>query len=269
MKKILLARWSATALAALLGATLPFGSSAQAGPSVSSPSLSLAPSVVILHMKFGQSTTQTITLNNGTSQDLDFGMSAEDVVVKNGKRVFVPAGELPHSIASTAVFSLRSGRVDAQSEKTVQVILTVPAETAIRAVAVEFRSKHYIPSHSLVSLNASLGSLVTFVLTSDSAIAAKPARVEPATASTNLKVVETLTNTGSEPVVATGVAAFVSASGELAAKVPFQSQRLLPGERLDYVAEYPGRLRPGSYRVLCSFSYDGKTMTGTSEFKQR
>jgi hypothetical protein len=250
----------------LLGGLL--AAQAQQPPSASSPpSLSLAPAVVILHAKFGQSVTETITLNNGTNQGLDFDMSAQDVIVKNGKRVFVPAGELPNSIASSAVFSLRSGFVDAQSEKAVQVILTVPAATNIRAVVVAFRSKHYVPSHSMVSLNASLGSLVTFVLSDDVALEAEPVHVHPATGSTNLKVIEAFKNTGSEPVVPVGVAAFIDAGGALAAKLPFQAQRLLPGERLEFTAEYAGRLKPGTYRVLCSFAFEGKNVTSTGEFR--
>jgi hypothetical protein len=249
----------------LLGSLL--AAQAQQTSGASSPSLSLVPAVVILRAEFGQSFTQTLTLSNGTSRNLDFAMSAEDVIVKNGKRVFVPAGELPHSIAASAVFSLRTGSVAAQSEKSVQVILTVPPVTDIRAVVVAFHARNVATSHGVLTMNASLGSLVTFVLSKDAALLGEPIRVRGATAGTNLRVVETFKNTGSEPVVATGVAAFVDASGLLAAKAPFESLRLLPGERLDFVAEYAGRLKPGLYRVLCSFQYEDKTITDTGEFR--
>jgi hypothetical protein len=253
-----------TAAAWLFCSVIP--AQAQQPLSAGTASLSLAPSVVIHHGKFGQSFTESITLTNGTEQTLEFEMSAQDVIVKNGKRVFVAPGEAAHSIASSAVFSLRSGSVGPRADKTVQVILTLPAETNIRAVVVTFRSKR-VATQGSVSLNASLGSLITFVLSDAIAVQAEPIRVQPQTASTDLTVIETLSNTGSEPVVPTGVAAFVDATGALAAKVPFQAQRLLPAEALRFTAEYSGHLKPGVYRVLCSFQFEGKTVTSTGEYR--
>ncbi len=51
---------------------------------------------------FGQGLTQTLTLTNQTARDFAFEMVAEDVIIKDGKRVFVPAGETPNSIAASA-----------------------------------------------------------------------------------------------------------------------------------------------------------------------
>ncbi len=230
-------------------------------------SLSLSPSVVMLKSTFGQTIKQAITLNNGTAQGLDFEMIAEDVIVKNGKRVFVPAGEVPHSIAATAVFSERFGHVEPGGNQAIQVLLTVPDQTNIRAVVIYFRAKHVVVEHGTVSITATVGALVTFVLTDDIAVQGEPIRVHPATASENLKIVQALKNTGTEPVVPDGVAAFVDAGGTLAAKIPFQSQRLLPGERLDFSAEYAGRLKPGAYHVLCTFSFEGKALTNSVEMR--
>jgi hypothetical protein len=225
------------------------------------PQLSLAPATVELHVRPGQSIKQTLTLNNQTDQGLDFEMSARDVVVKSGRRTFYDAGVLPHSIAATAVFSQRSGHADPQSQKSVQVILTVPAQTSIRAVAVYFRNKHVIAPHGSVMLNASLGALVTFILTSDIALHAGSVHVAPATSTQIMKVSEELSNAGTEPIVPQGVAAFVNAAGALVAKVPFEQQRLLPGERLSFNAQYPGVLPRGTYRIVCSFQFEGKTWT--------
>ncbi|MGA7569534.1 MAG: hypothetical protein WCA52_08850 [Candidatus Aquilonibacter sp.] len=235
----------------------------------SAPSLSLSPSVVILKAAFGQTIKQSIGLNNGTTQGLDFEMIADDVIVKNGKRVFVAAGELPHSIASTAVFSERSGHVAAGATQAIQVLLTIPDQTTIRAVAIYFRSRHVVVEHGTVSITATVGALITFILSDNIAVQADPVRVHAATASENLKIVETLKNTGSEPVVPDGVAAFLDASGSLVAKIPFQSQRLLPGEGLEFTAEYAGRLKPGAYHVLCTFSYEGKALTNSAEMRVR
>lgn len=227
----------------------------------SMPQLSLAPATMEVHARDGQSVKQTLTLNNHTDQGLDFEMSARDVVVRNGKRVFYDAGVLPRSIAATAVYSQRSGHVDAGSQQTVQVILTVPARTTVRAVAVYFRNKHVIAPHGAVMLNASLGALVTFILTDDIALHGGPVHVSDATPAQNMRVTQELSNMGTEPVVPQGVAAFVNASGALLAKAPFEQKRLLPGERLAFAADYPGRLPRGNYRVVCSFQFEGKTWT--------
>ena len=45
------------------------------------------------------------------------------------------------------------------------------------------------------------------------------------------------------------------------------SDGLLPGERLEFRAEYPDQLQPGAYRALCSFQFEGKTLTSVADFK--
>ena len=73
----------------------------------SKPSISLSPAVIMAKGNFGQGLTQTLTLSNQTGRDFAFELVAEDVIIKDGKRVFVPAGETPNSIATTAVFCKR------------------------------------------------------------------------------------------------------------------------------------------------------------------
>ena len=60
-------------------------------------------------------------------------MVAEDVVVKDGKRVFVPAGETPDGIAASAVFSQKSVLVKAFSSASVDLRVTLPPQTSVRA----------------------------------------------------------------------------------------------------------------------------------------
>ena len=257
-------------LAALLVAGVlcaaPAAAPAQGTQSAGPPRLSLSPATEILHVKPGQSVTETLTLDNQTENTLNFEMSAQDVVAKNGKRVYIPAGEAANSIAATAVFSQRAGSVAPLSYKTIQVRLTVPTETTIRAVTVAFRSKSTVAHSGVVALTASLGSLITFVLSNAISVQAEPARIHPATASQNLTVAEMLVNDGAEPVVPQGVVAFVDQSGALGAKATFTSRRLLPGERGEFTAEYAGRLRPGNYRVLSTFQFEGKTLQSQAEY---
>jgi hypothetical protein len=258
-------------VAVLAAAFLANGAAAfpQSQPAAMTPHLSLTPAVVVATGKFGQSLTQPVTLDNGTPQSFNFVMEAQDVVVRDGKRVYVPAGQLPNSVAATAVFSQRGGIVPALTSKTVLVRLTIPNQTKIRAVVITFHNTNVIASHGVVSFAASLSGLITFTLSDDIAVETSAVFVKPATASTNLRIVERMVNSGTEPVIPEGVAALVGQNGALAAKFPFESQRLLPGEHGTFAAEYAGQLKPGTYRVVCTFQFEGKTVTNAGQYTQR
>src|ERR1700739_1184229 len=133
-------------LSALLSAqTAPTGSpqnsAAQAAPvqPAEKPSISLTPAVVRATGGFRQTLSHRLPLTNPTARDFAFEMVAEDVVVKDGKRVFVTAGETPNSIAASAVFTQKTVLVKPFSSAAVDVRLTLPAETSIRAVVAMFR----------------------------------------------------------------------------------------------------------------------------------
>lgn len=230
------------------------------------PSLSLSPAVVMTRGNFGQSTTQMLTLTNGTGESMSFEMVAEDVVVRDGKRVFVPAGELPGSIAATAVFSVPQVAVKAHSSASVEVRLTVPQATDIRAVVALFRGTNRVPSgNGAVFMTASLGTLVTFTMSDRFQVAADPITTDSQSAEANAVVGEWLTNTGAEPILPEGMVAVLDDSGALVSKAPLPAQRLLPGERLQFKAECPAALPPGHYRVLASYQFEGQTLTQAGE----
>lgn len=230
------------------------------------PSLSLSPAVVMTRGTSGQSTTQTLTLTNGTSREMAFDMVAEDVVIRDGKRVFVPAGKLPGSIAATAVFSTPSVLVKPFTTATVDVRFTIPMTTEVRAVVALFRGTNKIPSSSgAVFMTASLGTLVTFTVSDRFQVAADPIITENQTAEANATVADWLTNIGSEPIVPEGMVAVLDDSGALVSKAPLPAQRLLPGERLQFKAECPTTLASGHYRVLASYQFEGQTITKSGE----
>lgn len=234
------------------------------------PTVSLSPAVVEARGKVGQTLSETLTLTNQTAGEFAFDMVAQDVIVRDGKRVFVPAGQLPNSIAQTAVFSQSSGIAKPYASASVDVRLTIPPETAIRAVVVIFKGSAIPPKEKgAVGMVASLGTLITFTLSDDARIVADDVRITPQTEASNLAIVDRLKNSGTEPAVVSGVAALLDRSGKLAGKVPFEGQRLLPGEQLDFKAEYPSELQPGTYRVLCTFAYEGKQFTNAGTFDVR
>jgi hypothetical protein len=232
------------------------------------PSISLSPAVVMAKGSFSQTLAQTLTLTNQTARDFAFEMVAEDVLIKDGKRVFVAAGETPNSIATSAVFAQKTVLVKPFSSASVDVRLTLPAQTNLRAVVAMFRGTDKLPSSSgAVGMTASLGSLITFNLTDNVKLQPEPVHVTPASESANMKIAQWISNSGTEPVLPEGAAAVLNSSGALVGKAVFDPQRLLPGERLEFSAEYPGDLPPGNYRALCSFQFEGKTLTTEAAFE--
>jgi hypothetical protein len=232
------------------------------------PSISLSPAVIMAKGSFGQGLTQTLTLSNQTARDFAFELVAEDVVLKDGKRVFVPAGETENSIAVSAVFSQKVVLVKQFSSASVDVRLTLPTQTSLRAVVAMFRGTDKLPTSSGgVGMTASLGALVTFTLTDNVKLQPEAVRIIPASDTANMTISQWIANVGTEPALPEGAAAVLNDKGALVGKTTFSPQRLLPGERLEFIAEYPGQLPPGSYRALCSFQFEGKTLTSDATFK--
>ena len=258
--------WFVPVLLALVG-----GSTAGQTPDVSAPrsGISLSPSVVMLTGQAGQAHRQTLRLTNHTSRELAFRLEAQDVVADEGRRAFVAAGERPGSIAATAVFSPKEIVIAPGAVGTADVTLTMSPGSSIRGVAAIFRGQTVIGSQRGVAMTASLGSLITFTLSGETRIEAGAAHVSEQTETRNLAVTEWVTNVGTEPVVASGAAALLNDAGALIGKIPVEPQRLMPGERLAFKAEYPELLAPGRYRAILSLEYDDharKVLTRAAEF---
>ena len=231
--------------------------------------ISLSPSVVMLTGEAGQAHRQTLRLTNHTARELAFKLEAQDVVAEDGRRTFLPAGEHPGSIAATAVFSSKEIVIPPYGVGAVDVTVTMPRGSAIRGVAAVFRGQTIVGAQRGVAMTASLGALMTFTLSTDLRIDGATPEVNEQTDTSNLALTEWVTNVGAEPVVASGAAALLDASGTLVGKVPVEPQRLMPGERLAFKAEYPDLLPPGRYRGILSLQYDDharKVLTRAAEF---
>jgi hypothetical protein len=226
--------------------------------------LSLSPAVVMLRGDHGQSTTQTLRLVNGTSRPFSFDLVAQDVVAREGKRSFVDAGLLPGSIAATAVFSQPHVDVPAGKTVVVDITVTLPAETDLRAVRALFRGTNRVMSGNLPML-ASLGALLTFSIGDTATMSADPLVLRPQSATASLAASHTCTNSGHEPLVAKGVMAILDAKGALVGRSALTPQRLLPGESALLGGEYAGDLGPGKYRVMLTYDYEGQTLTRSAD----
>jgi hypothetical protein len=222
--------------------------------------VSLSPSVVQLKGHAGQSATQTLRMTNMTSGDLTFALEAQDVVVRDGKRMFLRAGQIAGSIAGTAVFSEKSVTVPVGEARTASVTFTVPENPSVRAVVAFFRAKTTIASGTLAA-TASLGTLFTFTLSEEVSLEAEGPVVVAPSATTNTVVAQSFLNIGTEPTVVKGVAVILSAEGVLIGKTLFEPKRALPGEHVTLRAEYAGEIPTGHYRVLLTFEFGGKSLT--------
>ena len=229
-------------------------------------SIAISPAVIMVHCKPGQSTTQTLTLTNGMSGELRFDVEAQDVVVREGKRVFLPAGQIPSSMAAGIVAAPAYILVPPGKSGSVTVTLTVPPDPSQRAVVVILKGKFPDPAKYSVSFGASLGALFTFNLSDNVKVVAGPINTTPQTETANLSLSQELENTGTEPVVPKGVVAFLDERGKRVAGAKFDTHRLLPGERLVFAATSPAMLQPGHYRVMASFDCEGQVVTNVGEF---
>ncbi len=252
------------ALASLVAGSIAIvgwaGDATSPAPRTGSRSLVLSPAVVRLSGKFGQSTTQELSLTNQTAVAMTFELVAEDIVTRDGQRVFVPAGQLPRSIAATAKFFPSEITIGPGKTESVRMTITVPPATEIRAVGAFFRSIQKINMVGRAGVRLSVGSLQTFTLTENRQIEGAPVGVVAQSETASLSLSKTVQNTGTEPVLPSGILAILDEAGRLVGKTAIEPQRLLPGEKAEFVAEYGGRLRKGIYRALLSLDYDGKAL---------
>ena len=179
--------------------------------------LTLSPAVVTLRGTYGQSTTQRVSMTNGTSQLFACDVLVQDVIVRDGKRLFAPAGQTPGSIAATAVVSARSLNIRPGETAVVTVTVTIPQETSSRAVVVLLRGRNKLMVKG-TPMVASLGSLLTFALSNDVSMATGGMRVTPPTATATASVAQRCTNNGRERLVARGVVAVLDSRGMLVGK---------------------------------------------------
>lgn len=229
-------------------------------PAAAESSISVTPAVITLRGEPGQGTTQEISVANQTDQELAFEMVAYDVVLREGKRAFVPAGEIVGSIAATAVFSQPTIRVAPGETGTVSVTVTLARNAVHRAVVLVFSGKTLLRTDK-ATVRASIGTLMTFQVTDQIVVDASAPVVLAQTESENVRVLQRCANTGPEPAVLKGTAAVLDASGNLVGRVDLPSHRLLPGEEIEIAGELAEELPRGNYRVLVTLQTEAKTTT--------
>lgn len=250
-------------------APLPQGPNTQTvgQPSPAVASLALSPAVIMVKAQAGASSTHPMSITNLTYNRTRFVMEAFDVVVRNGNRVFVPAGETEGGIARSAIFDPPMLEVNPGESAQVKITLTVPPGPKVRAVAAIFHGQTALGSKGELMVTGSLGTLITYNLSEEAEVHAGALKVSAQTESSNLTVLEELENVGREPVIPKGTLAILRSSGELVGRVAIEAHRLLPGEKFKFTAEYPHAIRAGQYRAMMSFEYGSVVQTNSIELR--
>jgi hypothetical protein len=236
----------------ILAAALLAATTAKTAPITANGALTVSPAVITLKGTFGQSTIQRVSLTNGTSHSFACEIVVQDVVVRNGRRLFAGPGLTPGSIAATAVASPRT------------LTLTVPPDTSQRAVVVLFHGTKRLLQNG-TSMLASIGALMTFALSDGIVLNTGEMSVAPPTATKLATFAQTAVNGGREPLLARGVVAILDAHDALIGRSNLEPRRLLPGEQTEFRAEYPGDLKPGHYRVMLTYGFEGQTLVRTAD----
>ncbi|HEY4903475.1 MAG TPA: hypothetical protein VIH89_08395 [Candidatus Sulfotelmatobacter sp.] len=237
-----------------------------AGAANNSPTLTLTPAVVMVKAKPGQTFTQELTLWNNTIYDLAFHMEAQDVVVRDGKRAFIPAGELPGSIARNAVFNDDDVIVPAAGSASTRVTVTVPDSPGPRAIACVFMGRTPVGMQNTLAMTASLGALVTFTINNDFHLQHEPLQISVDDDSQTITFHQMVKNIGLDPVVPAGVIAITNQHGALVARLPVSPLRLLPGESLEFTAEHPGLPKTGKYKATILMQHENALFSNAAEF---
>jgi hypothetical protein len=231
------------------------------------PSLALSPGVIQVNAQPGASSAHVMTMTNLTGAKFKFVLEAFDVVIREGKRVFIPAGETEGGIARSAVFDPPAIELNPGEAGKVKVTLTIPADPKVRAVVAIFHGQTPLPGRGTLMFTGSLGTLITYNLSARIDIRAGAPAISPQTDNANLMVSQQLENDGQEPAILKGTLAVLKSSGELIGRVPIEPHRLLPGEKFNCEVEYPHSLRPGRYRAMMSIQHEGGVQTRSIEFQ--
>lgn len=122
--------------------------------------ISLNPTLSVVECEPGRSAKQTLTIANATTSELTFEMTAKDLVVRDGKAAFLPAGATLNGLAATAVFSEKYFNVKPRQTKVVSIEFTVHPQTAARGMLVLLQATDKI-TFGKTTMTPNLGAVIT------------------------------------------------------------------------------------------------------------
>jgi hypothetical protein len=225
--------------------------------------ISVSPAALSLKGAPGRALTQEFEISNTSDAAFMVDVDVQDVVVKEGKRTFVSPERTSASLA--ALVTISEGHIILQPGQRMKVPVTfvAPDESRNRAVVVFFHAFRALPLEHQPKVRLNLGTIVDFTVSNEVMLRLMSLDVEPQSETKNIAITENLKNVGPEPAIARGVVAILSDHGELVGKTAFEQKRLLPSERNQLRAEYPGTLKSGKYRAICTIEFAENTLTRT------
>lgn len=227
--------------------------------------ISISPAALSLKGSPGRTITQLFEVSNSTDAAYFVDVDVQDVVVRQGKRAFVSSERMPDSLAALVSVPSRHALVQPGQSLKIPVTFVAPDVSRSRAVVVFFRAsrEHEVPNQPKIRLN--LGTVVDFTVSNEVLLRVTSLAVEQQTNTNNVAITEELANVGPEPAIVRGVVAILSEKGDLVGKTEFQQKRLLPRESNLIRAEFPGVLKPGKYRAICTLEFADNAVTRTVE----
>ncbi len=129
---------------------------------VGAPTLNVAPTLILADVPPEQTTTYTLTVNNLTPQEFTFELAGKDLVLKDGKAVFLVPGEIPDSVAVNLVFSKKAVNLKPMQSSSFDVTVSMPNQTHVRGVLIILKGSDQISVVGQTEMTASLGTLISF-----------------------------------------------------------------------------------------------------------
>jgi hypothetical protein len=130
------------------------------GVALGQQTISLTPTLSVVECEPGRSATQTLTIANETPSELTFEVVARDLLVRDGKAVFLPAGAALNGIAATAVFSEKYFNVKPHQTTTVSIEFIVHPQTTARGMLILLQGTDKV-AFGKTTMTANLGAVIT------------------------------------------------------------------------------------------------------------
>jgi len=133
---------------------------ATADSAVRQQAISLSPTLSAITSEPGQSAKQALTLVNDTPNELSFEVVVKDLVVRDGKAVFLPPGSALNGVAATAVFAEKYFNIKPQQTKIISIEFTVHPQTTSRGILVMLQGTDKL-AFGKATMTANLGAVIT------------------------------------------------------------------------------------------------------------
>lgn len=198
-------------------------------------SVTIDPAVIEIEGTPGTAVERSIVLTNNLPWDVDVEVVAEDVVIRDGVRTYVPTGETRGGIAASIIARPRKLRIGTGARATVTAIVTAPEARSQSAAALFFRA---VPIQQDVSsgVRINIGCLIVLQQGDDPLL-----EFERPSIDSEGTLTQTIENRGGDIAIVRGTVRLLEDSLDQLVQLP--SVRLLPGERYAWITRLPAPLR--------------------------